>query len=66
LNLRLNGKPHQAPEGATLDMLLRELDLRAERIAVAVNGVVQPRGDHRGVRLAEGDEVEVIHAVAGG
>lgn len=66
LKLRLNGKPHEAPEGTTLEALLRGLDLHAERIAVAVNGVVQPRGGHPQVRLAEGDEVEVIHAVAGG
>lgn len=66
LRLQLNGKPHEAPEGSTLETLLRELDLRAERIAVAVNGVVRPRGNHPQVRLRDGDEVEIIHAVAGG
>lgn len=34
--------------------------------AVARNGVVVPRGEVASTRLAEGDVVEVVSAVAGG
>ena len=35
-------------------------------VAVAVNGKVSPRGEHASHVVKVGDEVEVIHAVAGG
>jgi len=45
--------------------LLESLALTS-RVAVAVNGKVSPRAQHATQVLMEGDEVEVIHAVAGG
>jgi sulfur carrier protein len=65
MQLTLNGKPYEAKAGATVLSLLETLALTS-RVAVAVNGRVSPRTQHATHVLMEGDEVEIIHAVAGG
>ena len=66
MKLQVNGGSYETRPGISLAELIEELRLGETRIAVAVNGAVQPRAGHRGVELAENDIVEVIHAVAGG
>jgi thiamine biosynthesis protein ThiS len=66
MRLKVNGEPYETRPGITLAELIEELRLGETRIAVALNGAVEPRAGHRGVELAENDIVEVIHAVAGG
>lgn len=66
MKVRLNGEPYDARPGMTLGDLLAELNLAGAKVAVAVNGSVAPRTSHSQRQLAEGDEVEVIQAVAGG
>jgi sulfur carrier protein len=66
MKLRLNGKPYETRSGITVAELLLELDLGTQRMAVAVNGEVTPKSRRARHTLEEGDEVEVIHAVAGG
>jgi len=67
MHLLVNGKPFESGGGtATVAELLAELRLAGERVAVAVNDEIVPRTRHGERRLADGDRVEVIHAVAGG
>ena len=66
MQLTVNGKPYTADPGFTVDALLRALGLPHSRVAVAVNGRVSPKNEHTLRVLSEGDEIEVIHAVAGG
>ena len=66
MRIRLNGKPHDLSAPLSVEELLRELDLADAPVAVAVNRTVVRRGDRGTTRLGEGDEVEVIRAVAGG
>ncbi len=42
------------------------VDADARGVAVAVNGVVVPRGAHATTPLADGDRVEIVTAVQGG
>ena len=65
MRLTVNGKPYEARAGSTVSVLLATLALTS-RVAVAVNGKVSPRAQHATHVLVDGDEVEVIHAVAGG
>ena len=65
MRLKVNGKPYEVGPGSTVSALLETLAL-STRVAVAVNGKVSPRSEHARRVLEEGDEVEVIHAVAGG
>jgi sulfur carrier protein len=66
VRIRLNGEPHEIEPGLTVAGLLETLDLGPGRVAVAVNGEVVPGSRHDAHRLADDDDVEVIHAVAGG
>jgi len=65
MKLTLNGRPIETEPELTVQELLKRLDLPG-RVAVAVNGEVAPRSQHSLRVLREGDEVEVIQAVAGG
>ena len=66
MQLRLNGSVAEAPEGATLEVLIGRLGLPAARIAVERNGEIVPRAQYAGVVLAEGDVIEVVTLVGGG
>src|SRR5690606_10077704 len=40
--------------------------LAGRRVAVEVNGTIVPRGQHEAHALADGDQVEIVHALGGG
>ena len=46
--------------------LINELGLKAERLAVEVNGRIVRRADWPSTTLSEGDKVEIVHFVGGG
>ena len=50
----------------TVRSLLDEKEIPERAIVVAVNGVVVRQSEWRDHRIEEGDEVEIVHAVAGG
>ena len=68
MNVTLNGRPAELPEGATVSTVVAELELPAEGrgVAVAVDAEVVPRGAWDRTVLGEGARVEVVHAVQGG
>lgn len=66
MEIQLNGEPRQLPDGTTLSGLLEAESLAGKRVAVEVNGEIVPRGRHAGHALAEGDRVEIVHAMGGG
>ncbi|MEJ7876194.1 MAG: sulfur carrier protein ThiS [Solirubrobacterales bacterium] len=68
MKVRLNGESRELPDGATVtDAVLLLGASETERgIAVAVEGEVVPSGNWGGRLLAEGESVEVVHAVQGG
>ncbi len=66
MELVLNGKPTQVPDGITIAGLLKHLCVQPERVAVEVNLTVMKRAQHPTTVLNAGDQVEVIHIVGGG
>lgn len=66
MQLRINGKTETLPDGLTVAALIERLDVGRRKIAVEVNREVVPRAQHAAMRLSEGDEVEVVHAIGGG
>jgi sulfur carrier protein len=66
MNIHLNGKPQDMPDGSTVGDLLRTLALADKRVAVEVNGDIVPRSQHGTYELAQDDRVEVVVAVGGG
>jgi sulfur carrier protein len=61
-----NGDPVDLPEGATVDDLLRALNLGGKWVLVERNGEPVNRRDLATTALAEGDRLELVRAVAGG
>jgi thiazole synthase len=68
MNVNINGRPRELPDGASLEAAVRESGAGegARGIAVAVDGEVVPRGEWEGTPLREGQSVEVLAAIQGG
>ena len=66
MRIQLNGEPFELPDNQSVADLLARLDLAGRRVAVELNLDIVPRSQHYSTRLAEGDHVEVVHAIGGG
>jgi thiamine biosynthesis protein ThiS len=66
LQILVNGKARDVPEGTSVSELIGELELRPEQVAVEINRRLIARDRRAEVRLAEGDEVELVTLVGGG
>lgn len=66
MHIQLNGERYELPDGQSVADLLQRLDLTGRRLAVELNRDIVPRSQHGTTRLAEGDQVEVVHAIGGG
>ncbi|MGK9066865.1 sulfur carrier protein ThiS [Stutzerimonas chloritidismutans] len=64
--IELNGERHELPDGQSVADLLQRLDLVGRRLAVELNRDIVPRSQHAATLLAEGDKVEIVHAIGGG
>jgi thiamine biosynthesis protein ThiS len=62
----VNGEPHELGDGLTVAGLISQLSLNGRRIAVELNREILEREAYGDRRLAEGDEVEIVHFVGGG
>ena len=61
-----NGDPVELPDGATVDDLLVALGLGGKWVIVECNREPVARADLAVTVLAEGDQIELVRAVAGG
>ena len=66
MEIILNGEPRTVAADASVTSLLQAEGLAERRVAVEVNGTIVPRGRHPAHALAEGDRVEIVHALGGG
>lgn len=66
MDIQLNGTPLTLPAPCSLADLLAAQGLAGRRVAVEVNGEIVPRGRHPEHALADGDVVEIVHALGGG
>ena len=66
MDIELNGQPRRIDSGASIVVLLKAEGLAERRVAVEVNGEIIPRSLHAAHALAEGDRVEIVHALGGG
>lgn len=64
--IRLNGKPSRVEAGESLAALIRRLDLDPRWVIAELNGRPVPRERFDAERLAAGDRLELVRAVAGG
>jgi sulfur carrier protein len=70
IQIRLNGEPYtlESPidTPACAADLVEQLGLSGRRIAVEINEAIVPKSQLTKTRLAEGDEIEIVHAIGGG
>lgn len=66
MDILLNGEPRAIAAHTTIAQLLQAEGLGERRVAVEVNGEIVPRGRHGERPLAEGDRIEIVHALGGG
>ena len=69
LTLVLNGQPRLFPDLlplTTLDILIDDLGLKGDRVAIEHNGAIVPRTAWSATSLHENDRLEVVHFVGGG
>lgn len=66
MRIQLNGEAFELPDNQSVADLLQRLDLVGRRVAVELNLDIVPRSQHASTLLAEGDQVEVVHAIGGG
>ena len=65
MSLMINGEQVEA-DGKTLSDYLKEAGYDTRGIAVERNGEVIPRSRYDSTILKDGDQVELVHCVAGG
>lgn len=66
MTIQVNGESRGIGDGQTVAGLLRELDIRTDRVAVELNLEIVDRNDFETRGLREGDRVEILSFIGGG
>ena len=66
MDIICNGEQRAVEESSTISDLVTELGLNPITLVAEVNGIILEQTDFTGLRLREGDKVELIRFVGGG
>jgi sulfur carrier protein len=66
MQIHVNGEQRDCRTGATIGDLLRELDIKTERVAVELNLEILDRNEFDRRSLKGGDRVEIMSFIGGG
>lgn len=66
MHIQVNGERRDCRPGVTVGDLLRELDIRTERVAVELNLEILDRKEFDLRGLKEGDRLEILSFIGGG
>ena len=66
ITIVLNGEPRPIQAGTGLTEFIASLGLPAQGVLIEHNGTALLRDEWPGVRLADGDRLEILRIVAGG
>jgi sulfur carrier protein len=66
MHVQVNGESREVPDGTTVADLVADLTSAGQLFAVEVNEELVPRSTHADRLLADGDRIEVVHAIGGG
>lgn len=64
--IQVNGESRKAGVGVTVADLLRELEIKPDRVAVELNLEILDRQEFERRNLSEGDRIEIISFIGGG
>ncbi|MFN4032162.1 MAG: sulfur carrier protein ThiS [Fimbriimonadales bacterium] len=66
MQVRINGKERELPDGATLMQLLEERGIDPRVVVVEHNYTIVPRDRYGEIILHDGDNLEIVQMTAGG
>ena len=66
MKLQINGEERELTEGLTLAVLVEQLGMKADRVAVELNREIVRRELWPQTRLKGGDRLEIVQFVGGG
>jgi thiamine biosynthesis protein ThiS len=66
MKLRINGEDKTYDAPLTLESLINNMGLKADRVAVELNRDIVPRNQWDKSFLSDGDRLEIVHCVGGG
>ncbi|MBI5776185.1 MAG: sulfur carrier protein ThiS [Nitrospirae bacterium] len=66
MQMQVNGEQRTVLDGMTVAGLLKELDIRPDRVAVELNLTILERSEFDRRSLQEGDRIEIISFIGGG
>lgn len=66
MQMQVNGEQRTVPAGLTVAGLLKELDIRPDRVAVELNLTILDHSEFDRRSLQEGDRIEIISFIGGG
>ncbi len=64
--MRANGREYEVDDGTTVAGFIRARELDPKLVVVEHNGEALERARYEEIRLAAGDRLELVRAVAGG
>ena len=62
----LNGKNKTIDEKTNLNLLLKELSIESNKVAIEINGVVVSKNDYEKKIIRKNDKIEIVHFIGGG
>lgn len=66
VTIQVNGEPREISGGITVAGLLRELNIKSDRVAVELNLEIMERQAFETRYLQEGDRLEILSFIGGG
>lgn len=66
MHITVNNEPRELLPASSVADLIEQLRLGGRRVAVERNGEILPRSLYAETRLADGDRLEIVHAIGGG
>jgi thiamine biosynthesis protein ThiS len=64
--IKVNGRDREWEENLTVELLLKKCKYTFPLIMVKVNGKYIPKEKYKDTAIMDGDDVRVIHSIAGG
>ena len=64
--IKVNGRNRDWEENLTVELLLKKCKYTFPLIMVKVNGKYIPKEKYKDTAIMDGDDVQVIHSIAGG
>jgi len=66
IKVLLNGKNKTIEDKTNLNLLLKELSIESNKVAIEINGVVVSKNDYEKKIIRKNDKIEIVHFIGGG